>query len=93
MLRDLQRYGQNYHGVFEIISGYRSPETNAMLRRETEGVARYSLHQQGQALDIRLRGTPTSGLRMLALDLQCGGVGYYPHSNFVHIDTGEVRHW
>jgi uncharacterized protein YcbK (DUF882 family) len=78
---------------FEIISGYRSPATNEMLRESSSGVARHSLHMEGRALDVRLAGTNCSKLRDLALALQAGGVGYYAKSNFVHIDTGRVRSW
>jgi uncharacterized protein YcbK (DUF882 family) len=76
-----------------IISGYRSPRTNAALRRVTTGVARNSLHMQGRAIDIRIPGQQTSALRQLAIRLKSGGVGYYPKSNFVHLDTGPVRVW
>jgi len=93
MLYSMQRRSHNRDGVFEIISGYRSPETNDLLRRETDGVARHSLHQEGRALDIRLRGTSTSKIHVLAVDMRSGGVGYYPSSDFVHVDTGEVRYW
>lgn len=93
LLYEIQRYSRNLDGIFEIISGYRSPKTNAILYRDTEGVARHSLHQEGKALDIRLRGITTVKLQKLAMELQCGGVGYYPSSNFTHIDTGEVRYW
>jgi uncharacterized protein YcbK (DUF882 family) len=78
---------------FEIISGYRSPQTNAMLRSHSGGVASSSLHMRGQAVDIRLADVPLSSLRNAALDLGRGGVGYYPSSNFVHVDTGRVRRW
>lgn len=78
---------------FEVISGYRSPATNGMLRRRSEGVAAGSLHMQGQAIDIRLADVPLPRLRNAALDAGGGGVGYYPASNFVHIDTGRVRRW
>jgi uncharacterized protein YcbK (DUF882 family) len=78
---------------FEIISGYRSPQTNAMLRSHSGGVASSSLHMQGQAIDIRVGDVPLSALRDAALDLGRGGVGYYPSSNFVHVDTGRVRRW
>lgn len=77
----------------EIISGYRSPKTNDMLRSKSNGVARRSLHMQGRALDIRLTGVPTNDLRAAARELQGGGVGYYPKPKFVHIDTGRVRFW
>ncbi len=78
---------------FEVISGYRSPATNAMLRGRSEGVAAFSLHMVGQAIDIRLPGVPLPSLRSAALSLRRGGVGYYPASNFVHVDTGRVRTW
>lgn len=78
---------------FEIISGYRSPKTNAYLRKNSSGVARKSLHMQGRALDIRIPELPTSTLRDLAMQLHDGGVGYYPASDFIHIDTGHKRSW
>ena len=78
---------------FEIISGYRSPETNAMLHRAAGGVAKRSLHMVGRAIDLRLEGTKLRDLRNTALQLEAGGVGYYPKSEFVHIDTGRVRTW
>ena len=93
LLWDLQRRGHNRDGVFEIVSAYRSPETNAQMRQESDGVARHSLHIDGKALDIRLRGTSTSRLRGMAVAMRRGGVGYYPGSDFVHVDTGEVRYW
>lgn len=78
---------------FNIISGYRSPETNANLRRHSDGVARNSLHMQGRAVDIRLDGMSARTIRDAALSMERGGVGYYSASNFVHIDTGDVRTW
>jgi len=78
---------------FQVISGYRSPVTNAMLRAHSEGVASGSLHMQGQAIDIRLPDVPLARLHAGALSLKRGGVGYYPSSNFVHVDTGRVRRW
>jgi uncharacterized protein YcbK (DUF882 family) len=80
---------------FQVISGYRSPATNAMLRREGHGVASRSLHLQGQAIDIRLADLALADLRDAALSLRAGGVGYYPSKDcdFVHIDTGHVRRW
>lgn len=78
---------------FEVISGYRSPETNAMLASTTDGVAQNSLHMAGQAIDIRVRGRHLRYVRAAALSLRRGGVGYYPHSDFVHVDTGRVRTW
>ncbi len=76
-----------------IISGYRSPRTNQRLRQRSRGVARNSLHMLGHAADIRIPGLATSRLRRMALDLRQGGVGYYPQSNFVHVDIGPVRTW
>ena len=80
---------------YQVISGYRSPVTNAMLRREGHGVATASLHLKGQAIDIRLADVALADLRDAALSLHAGGVGYYPSadSNFVHVDTGAVRRW
>jgi uncharacterized protein YcbK (DUF882 family) len=78
---------------FQVISGYRSPKTNAMLRTNSSGVAKKSLHMQGKAIDIRLPGTSLKHLRKAAIALQSGGVGYYPKSNFIHVDTGRVRYW
>jgi uncharacterized protein YcbK (DUF882 family) len=79
---------------FEIISGYRSPESNnEMSSRPGSGVAKKSLHMQGRALDVRLKGCPCSNLRDLALAAKQGGVGYYQRSDFVHIDTGAFRTW
>jgi uncharacterized protein YcbK (DUF882 family) len=77
----------------EVVCGYRSPETNAMLRRMSRGVASNSFHMYGQAVDLRIDKCPVSVLHRFALNLEAGGVGYYPRSNFVHIDTGPVRHW
>lgn len=78
---------------FEVISGYRSPVTNDQLRRRSEGVAAGSLHMVGQAIDIRLADVPLPKVRAAALSMRAGGVGYYPASNFVHVDTGRVRFW
>ncbi len=78
---------------FEVISGYRSPTTNDMLRGKTNGVAKTSLHMQGRAIDVRLTGIQTSHLHRAAIDLGQGGVGYYPQSDFIHLDTGRVRSW
>jgi uncharacterized protein YcbK (DUF882 family) len=83
----------NVSRPFNIVSGYRSPETNANLRRHSDGVAKNSLHMQGRAIDIRLDGYDTRTIRDAALAMQRGGVGYYPDSNFVHIDTGNIRSW
>lgn len=78
---------------FEIISGYRSPGTNAKLRGKSRGVAKRSLHMQGKAIDVRLPGQDLARLRQAALALKAGGVGFYPTSNFIHVDTGRVRSW
>jgi len=79
--------------TFEVISGYRSATTNEQLRAANEGVAPNSLHLEGRAVDIRLNGVETAQLRDAALQLARGGVGYYPQSNFIHLDTGRVRSW
>ena len=79
--------------TFEIISAYRSPKTNEMLRANGGGVARKSQHLLGNAIDVRLRGTRTETLRDTALGMKRGGVGYYEKSDFVHLDTGRVRRW
>jgi uncharacterized protein YcbK (DUF882 family) len=78
-----------------VVCGYRSPETNAMLRRRSGGVARFSQHMLGHAMDFYIPGVPLEELRVIGLRLQRGGVGFYPTSGspFVHMDTGGVRHW
>ena len=78
---------------FEVISGYRSPKTNAALASNSSGVAKRSLHMQGMAVDVGLPGMKLAHLRDAAKSLQAGGVGYYPKSNFIHVDTGNVRYW
>ncbi len=78
---------------FQIISAYRSPETNNMLHANSNGVAKHSMHIEGRAIDIRIPNVPLSALHQQALALQAGGVGYYPQSDFVHVDTGHVRQW
>lgn len=83
----------NTKSPYEVLSGYRSPKTNAYLARHGTGVARNSLHMTGQAIDVRLPGTSTRKLSDLAYGLRSGGVGYYAKSNFVHMDTGQVRRW
>jgi uncharacterized protein YcbK (DUF882 family) len=81
---------------FHIISGYRSAQTNAMLRERggaSTGVAAHSLHMEGQAIDIRVPGVKLDQLREAARSLKIGGVGFYPDLNFVHVDVGRVRYW
>lgn len=78
---------------FHVISGYRSPRTNSALRGHSKGVAKYSLHMEGKAIDIRLPGVALTRVRDKALGLAQGGVGHYPSSDFVHVDTGRVRVW
>jgi len=78
---------------FHIISGYRSPATNAILRMISKGIAKDSLHTDGKAIDIRLPGYGLNTVKRAAVDLQMGGVGYYPLSDFVHVDVGRVRYW
>jgi len=93
LLYDIQNRLSRRDAVFEVIGGYRSPSTNAMMRKTSGGVARQSLHTTGQAIDIRMTDTATIAVRNAALALGRGGVGYYPRSDFVHVDTGPVRHW
>ena len=78
---------------FHIISGFRAPSTNSFLRQQSQGVAKRSLHMEGKAIDIRMPGQDLTALRQVAVALKRGGVGLYPESNFVHIDTGRVRYW
>ncbi len=78
---------------YEVISAYRSPETNTMLSKKSSGVAKKSQHLLGKAIDVRLRGVDLVQLHRTATDLQLGGVGYYPGSDFIHVDTGRVRYW
>lgn len=78
---------------FEVISGYRSPATNATLVSTTSGVSPTSLHVVGMAIDIRVPGRPLRAVRDAAKTLRAGGVGYYPDSDFVHVDVGRVRYW
>ncbi|KEA52510.1 MULTISPECIES: YcbK family protein [Mangrovibacter] len=77
----------------QLISGYRSLDTNNELRAHSKGVAKQSYHTKGQAMDFHIEGLSLSNVRKAALSMRAGGVGYYPRSNFVHIDTGPVRHW
>jgi hypothetical protein len=77
----------------EVVSGYRSPKYNLMLRKKGREVARTSQHTQGHAVDFRIRGVPAKSLLQFVRSLRLGGVGYYPHSQFVHADTGPIRFW
>jgi uncharacterized protein YcbK (DUF882 family) len=87
------QYRLSTNEPFQVISGYRSPLTNAMLHANSEGVAVHSLHIEGKAIDISVPGRSLVQLRGAALAQQAGGVGYYPKSDFVHVDTGRVRYW
>ena len=81
-------------GGYQVISGYRTPATNAKLRGQGgAGVARHSLHMEGRAIDVRMPGVQLQDLRDAALSLKLGGVGFYPREQFVHVDTGRVRSW
>ena len=82
-----------YGGTVEVLSAYRSPETNAWLASVSRGVARDSQHMNGNAMDIRFPGVPVFKIRQAARSLQMGGVGFYPRSGFVHLDTGPIRYW
>jgi uncharacterized protein YcbK (DUF882 family) len=77
----------------QIVSGFRSPEYNAILVRSGRRAAKNSLHVQGQAIDVRIAGVHPKTIRQAALELGYGGVGYYPRSKFVHLDSGPFRHW
>jgi len=92
LLHDVQTALHNDNRI-EIISGYRSPLTNQHLAEASGGVAKNSYHMRGMAIDIRLDGTPLPRLHQAALTLDRGGVGYYPDSQFVHMDVGPVRRW
>ena len=78
---------------FQVISGYRSPRTNAALHARSSGVAQRSQHVFGKAVDVRIQGAALRDLRDAAIDAQAGGVGFYPVSNFVHVDVARVRRW
>lgn len=79
--------------AFHVVSGYRSPKTNALLRQQGGGVAKKSLHMQGRAADVLLPDRELKAVRRTALAMKAGGVGYYPTPGFVHLDTGRVRAW
>ncbi|MGD2119473.1 MAG: DUF882 domain-containing protein [Chromatiales bacterium] len=95
LLDVLHNLHENMDGkqAFHIISGYRSPKTNSMLRGNSNGVAKKSLHMQGKAIDLRLPGSDLKQLHKAARSLRAGGVGYYAKSGFIHVDTGRVRYW
>jgi uncharacterized protein YcbK (DUF882 family) len=78
---------------FLVMSGYRSPTTNAWMQAHSSGVASNSFHMKGMAIDLRCEGRTLSQVRQAAMSLRAGGVGYYPNSDFVHVDCGPVRHW
>jgi uncharacterized protein YcbK (DUF882 family) len=92
LLNDLQ-LATGAREPFQVISGYRSPKTNAKLRTAGRGVAKRSLHMDGRAIDVRVADIKSSVLRDAALELKRGGVGYYRSSDFVHVDTGRFRTW
>jgi len=92
LLHELSRsMGTSAH--FHVISGYRSPHTNAVMREQSTGIARNSMHTLGKAIDIRLPGHSLRSVHTAAVCLRGGGVGYYPASDFVHMDTGRIRYW
>ena len=93
LLSDLTHASGQIDPEINIICGFRTPSTNEYLRTHTSGVAKNSLHMKAEAIDIRLPGLKTSLLRDLALALRRGGVGYYPSSDFIHVDVGQVRRW
>ena len=95
LLDDLARLhgGLGTDEPLHLLSGYRTPETNARLRKRSSGVAKYSLHMEGRAADIYVPGVPTKTLHERAVAMQSGGVGYYGRSGFVHVDTGRIRRW
>jgi uncharacterized protein YcbK (DUF882 family) len=93
ILSDLTASVGHPGGEIDIVCGYRTPSTNESLRARTTGVAKNSLHIQAEAIDLRMPGVDTLKLRKAALALSRGGVGYYPHSDFIHVDTGRVRQW
>ena len=87
------QYALRDNSSIEIISGFRTTKTNNMLRSKSSGVAKNSYHPKGQAIDFRLPNVDTKRVHSVAMQLQNGGVGYYPKSNFIHIDSGPVRAW
>jgi len=93
LLHDLMVRLGHPDGEIDIVCGYRTPWSNNYLREHGRGVALHSEHMQAKAIDIRVPGVPTAEVRDAALAMHRGGVGYYPESNFVHVDVGPVRHW
>jgi uncharacterized protein YcbK (DUF882 family) len=93
LLRDLAASLGRPDTEIDVVCGYRTPWSNAFLRRRSRAVAQHSLHMQAMAIDIRLPGVPTAELRDAALQLHRGGVGYYAREQFVHVDVGRVRRW
>ncbi|PYT65898.1 MAG: twin-arginine translocation pathway signal protein [Acidobacteria bacterium] len=93
LLTDLTAAAGKPDAEIAVVCGYRSPWSNEFLRAHTAGVAKHSLHMQARAIDIRLPGVSTRDLRSAALSLHRGGVGYYPRSGFIHVDTGRVTQW
>ncbi|MGO4475817.1 DUF882 domain-containing protein [Massilia sp. 2TAF26] len=91
----LDRISAQYssHPTIHVISGYRSPETNEKLHENTTGVAKHSLHMEGKAIDVRIPGQDLAKLHKIVMAEKAGGVGYYPDSQFVHMDVGRVRYW
>ncbi len=81
------------HRKFEVMSGYRSPKTNRMLRRRSRNVAKKSYHMKAKAMDFQVENISAQDLRRIALSLRKGGVGYYPGARYIHVDTGNVRTW
>ena len=95
-LLDIANVLQSHVGnrsAINVVCGYRSPETNAWMHEASAGVAAHSMHIEGRAMDIRMPGVRLASLKKAAIALKMGGVGYYPHDDFVHIDSGEVRKW
>jgi uncharacterized protein YcbK (DUF882 family) len=92
ILFDLQGL-MGHNGPYQVISAYRSPQTNSALRSRSSGVAEHSMHMEGRAIDVRMAGFPTRKMYELARQMGRGGVGFYEKSDFVHVDNGRVRFW
>ncbi len=93
ILQQKSAFETRVENSFEVISAFRSSKTNDLLRKKSNGVAKGSLHMQGKAIDIRLKGVNTKTLRDIAMSMKVGGVGYYRNADFIHLDTGRVRFW